>query len=420
MRIMVKDSKEMSSIYRWIVVIVGIAIALLAFVVEAKAQSPEGFIYGKVHTNGTTYTGLLRWGTEEALWTDLFNASKTKDQYKKLVPQQKGEDNTWFNIDWSFGSIWEDKIIAHQFTCQFGNLSEIIIMNNDDVKVKLKNGKEFEIDGEGYNDVGAKIQVLDRELGNVSVSWSKISRIEFMPAPARLESIFGTPLYGTVEGTRREKFTGFIVWDNDERLSTDRLDGDTDDDDVSIKFGDISTIEKQGRGSRVTLRSGRTFYLTGSNDVNDENRGILIVTPGVGIVKVTWEAFRNITFTTPDNTGMSYAQFTPPALLQGTVSQLDGDDLTGRIIFDIDEMLDIEILEGKDNDIEYSVLFRNIKKITPKNSDYSSITLRNGETLLLGDSQDVSARNGGVLVFVKGKKEPQYVSWRKINEITFH
>lgn len=406
--------------YKWIVVIVGVAIAVLAFAVETKAQTPEGFIYGKVYTHSTTYTGLLRWGTEEALWTDLFNAAKTKDQYKKLVPQQKENNEEWFNIDWSFGSIWEDKIIPHQFTCQFGNLSHITVLGDDEIKVKLKNGKEFEIDGDGYNDVETKIQVLDPELGVVSVSWNKIEKIEFMPAPARLETIFGTPLYGTVEGVRREKFTGFIVWDNDERLSTDRLDGDADDDDVSIKFGDISAIEKQGRGSLVTLKSGRTFLLTGSNDVNNENRGILIVTPGIGIVKVTWEAFKSATFSPPDNTGTPYSQFTAPSMLAGTVSRLDGEDLTGRIIYDIDEMLDIEIVEGKENGIEYSVLLRNIKKITPKNSDYSSITLRNGETLLLGDSQDVSARNGGVLVFVKGKKEPQYVSWRKINEIVFH
>jgi hypothetical protein len=401
-------------------VIVGIGIAVLAFAVETKAQTPEGFIYGKVYTGSTTYTGLLRWGTEEALWTDLFNASKTKDQYKKLVPQQKDENDAWFNIDWSFGSIWEDKIVPHQFTCQFGNLSEITILDNDDVKVKLKNGREFEIDGEGYNDVGSKIQILDPELGIVGVSWNKISKIEFMPAPARLETIFGTPLYGTVEGARREKFTGFIVWDNDERLSTDHLDGDADDDDVSIKFGDITAIEKQGRGSQVTLKSGRTLYLTGSNDVNNENRGVLVVTPGLGIVKVTWEAFRSVTFTSPKNTGTSYAQFTAPVFLQGTVLQLDGDDLTGRIIYDVDEMLDMEFVEGKENGIEYSVLLKNIKKITPKNSDYSMITLKNGETLLLGNAQDVSGRNGGVLVFMKGKKEPQHVSWRKINEIIFH
>lgn len=420
-RIMRKDKLEMNSIYRWMMVVTGIVIALLALVVETKAQSHEGFIYGKVHTDNATYTGLLRWGTEEVLWTDLFNASKTTDQYKKLVPENKEADNSWFNIDWSFGSIWEDKIIPHQFTTQFGNLSEIAILANDDVKIKLKNGREFEIDGAGYNDVGTDIQVMDAELGVLRIKWNKVRRIEFMPTPAKAGDIFGLPLYGTVETARREKFTGFIVWDNDERLLTDRLDGDSDDGDVSIKFGDIRSIEQSGSGSRVTWKSGRSVFLRGSNDVNHENRGVLIVVPQVGIVKVSWDAFRNVTFANADNTGPSYAKFKAPSFLYGTVTRFDGDDLTGRIIFDIDEMLDIEVVEGEENGIEYSILLKNIRKITPKNNDYSQIELKNGKTLLLGGGrQDVTAKNGGLLVFEKGKKEPQYVSWKKINEIIFN
>jgi hypothetical protein len=415
-----KESNEMSSMYRWIVVAVGVVIAVLAFALESSAQSHEGLIYGKVYTDNTVYTGPLRWGNEEALWTDLFNASKTGDQFKNLVPEQKDENDSWFNIDWSFGSIWEDKIIAHQFTCQFGNLSQLTMINKNKVRVKFKNGKEVDVNGEGYNDVGAKIQIVDNELGVVSINWDRISKIEFMQTPPRLETIFGTPLFGTVESARREKFTGFIIWDNDERLSTDRLDGDSDDGDVSLKFSDIGSIEKEGRGSHITLKSGRDLYLSGSNDVNDENRGVLIVTPQLGVVKVSWTAFRKITFATPENSGPGYQQFTSPQFLQGTVSSLEGDDLTGRIIFDIDEMLDIEMLEGEENDIQYSIPFRNVKKITPKNYDFSSITLRHGADLLLGDGQDVSSKNGGVLVFVKGEKKPHYVSWRKINEITFN
>jgi hypothetical protein len=410
----------MSSVYRWFVIMAGIVIAVLAFALAGFAQSQEGFIYGKVYTNNTVYTGPLRWGNEEALWTDLFNASKTGDQFKKLVPEQKDNNDSWFDIDWSFGSIWEDKIISHQFTCQFGNLSQLTMLSRNRVRVKFKNGNEVEVDGEGYNDVGSKIQIVDNELGVVSIAWDRISKIEFMPTPSRLETIFGTPLYGTVESDRREKFTGFIIWDNDERLSTDRLDGDSDDGDMSLKFSEIAAIEKDGRGSRVTLKSGRELYLSGSNDVNPENRGVLVVTPEVGVVKVTWKAFRKVNFKTPENSGAAYQQFTAPGFLRGTVSSLEGDDFTGRIIFDIDEMLDIEMLEGEENDIQYSIPFRNIKKITPKNQDFSLITLRHGPDLLLGDGQDVSDRNGGVLVFVKGEKKPHYISWKKINEIIFN
>jgi hypothetical protein len=414
-----KESIVMNSIYRWVIIVTGAGIALLAFIAECSGQSHEGFMYGTVYLKDKTYTGALRWGNEEVLWTDFFNAEKSSDQYQKMVPEKKDDEDSWFSQDWSFGSIWENKVVAHKFSCQFGNLTTLTRMSGNRLELKFKNGGKLVVDGDGYNDVGGKIQVIDPELGTVSLSWDRISKIEFVSTPSRLEGIYGMPLFGTVEGARKEKITGYIVWDDDERLSTDRLDGDDDDGDVSVKFGDVASIEKEGRGSQVVLRSGKSLYLTNSNDVNDENRGVLVVVPDIGVIRFSWESFRKVTFTEPSKKPQTYNQFTTPLPLKGKVSRLDGDDLSGRIIYDIDETLDIEVLEGKENDIEYIIPMRNIRKITPKNYEFSSIELRNGESLLLGEGQDVSTRNGGVLVFVKGMKEPEYVRWKKINEITF-
>jgi hypothetical protein len=415
----VKERKVMKSVNKWLVVILGVLIAVAATAMEASAQSHEGFLYGKVYLkNNRTYTGPIRWGNEEVLWTDLFNVAKTDNQYKKLVPKDK-DDDSWFDNDWSLSGIWENKMIAHKFTCQFGNLSEIELYRDNRARVKFKNGAELNVDGDGYNDMGSVLQVIDNELGTVKIDWERISKIEFLPTPAKLDGVFGMPLYGTVEGSRREKLTGYIVWDNDERLDTDKLDGDSDDGDVSVRFGDIKSIERSGRGSEVVLKSGREVFLTGSNDVNDGNRGVLVVIPDVGIIQLSWEAFRKVTFIDPPKEIQSYDQFKAPNILKGTVSRLDGDDLHGRIIYDIDETLDIEVLEGSENDIEYIIPMKNIKKITPKNYDFSSIELKNGQRYLLGSSQDTSSKNGGVLVFERGKKEPKYVGWKRINEITF-
>jgi hypothetical protein len=414
-----KESIVMKSFYRWFMIVLGAGIAVLATMVEGLAQNHEGFMYGKVYLNDKTYTGPLRWGNEEVLWTDFFNAEKSSNQYKKMVPEKKENDDSWFSQDWSFGSIWENKVVAHKFSCQFGNLASLTRMSGNRLELKFKNGGKLVVDGDGYNDVGGKIQVIDSELGTVSLSWDHISKIEFMSTPNRLEGIYGMPLFGTVEGVRKEKITGYIVWDDDERLNTDRLDGDDDDEDVSLKFGDVASIEKEGRGSRVVLRSGKSLYLTNSNDVNGENRGVLVVVPDVGVVRFSWEAFRKVTFTEPTKHPQAYTDFTTPMPLKGKISRLDGDDLSGRIIYDIDETLDIEVLEGEENEIEYIIPMKNIRRITPKNEDFSSLELKNGKSLLLGDGQDVSSRNGGVLVFEKGKKEPEYVRWKNVNEITF-
>jgi hypothetical protein len=401
---------------RVVLIIVGILVAFLTFAVETHAQSHEGFIYGKVYTNRSVYTGPIRWGKEEVLWTDIFNAAKTDHSFDRLVPEKKSD--SWGDYDWNISSIWENHT-THQFNCQFGNIKEMRMVSDDEVVIKLKSGGEIRVEDDG-NDIGEKVQVMDPELGIINVDWDNIDRIEFMPTPTKLSQTFGTPLYGTVEGARKEKYTGFIVWDNDERLTTDKLDGDSEDGDVSIEFKDITSIEKSGHGSRVMTKSGRELYLTGSNDVDDSNRGVMVVSPEIGIIKFKWNAFRKLTLTTPKTTGPTFNDFAAPNLVTGTVSRLDGNDVTGQIVFDIDETIDFEIIEGVENEIEYQIPLRNIRSITPKNSEYSEVSLRSGQKFLLGEGRDVTVRNAGVLVFQKGKKDPVYIAWRRINELTFN
>ena len=59
----------------------GCALAALAAFLPPAARAAsgphQGFLYGTVETrSGASYTGLLRWGREEAFWDDLFNATK--------------------------------------------------------------------------------------------------------------------------------------------------------------------------------------------------------------------------------------------------------------------------------------------------------------------------------------------------------
>ncbi len=408
----------MSLARKWLVFL-GLAIALVAFALESPAQSHEGFIYGKVITDRTTYTGPMRWGGEEVFWTDLFNAAKRNNDYVKLIPKESSDKDWWSNYTWSFSSIWEDKGTAHQFVCQFGNIKAIENTGHRYITLKLKNGGELQVDGEGYNDIGSDIQILDEELGTINIKWANIRRVEFMETPSRLPEFFGQPLYGTVEGGRREKYTGFIIWDNDERLASDKLDGNSADGKVAIRFAEIEGIEKSGNGSQVTLKSGRSIFLDNSNDVNNGNRGVFVVNPDYGIIKFSWRAFRRLTLSAPPHTGQKFQDFPSPRPMQATVTLLDGGEVSGRIIYDIDEALDFELIEGKENDIEYQIPLRNIKRITPQNFDYSQVELRSGQTLLMGGQRDVSDENSGLLVFVKGKKEPVHVAWKRINEIIF-
>jgi hypothetical protein len=88
------------------------------------------------------------------------------------------------------------------------------------------------------------------------------------------------------------------------------------------------------------------------------------------VIRFSWDAFHKVTFSEPFMNPQAYANSQSLWYFKGKVSRLDGDDLSGRIVYDIDETLDIEVLEGKENDIEYIIPMKNIRKITPKNTSF--------------------------------------------------
>jgi hypothetical protein len=407
----------------WIVI--GHLVALFILINEAKSQSPEnkGLIYGKVKTFDSQYEGLIRWEDEETFWFDHFNAAKVKnDYYEKIRSENKTTKTTdWSDFNWDFSSIWEDKYSSatHQFTCQFGDMKKLEMRGREQVTVQLKNDMEIRLNGQGYNDIGATLFIEDNDLGEIKIRWDRIDEIEFMEAPNSIRVRERVPIYGKVETYRKGTFIGFIEWDSDERLAYEKLDGDERNVDVSLPFADIKYIEKDGNGCIVELNSGRDFYLTNSNDVDNDNRGVIMTIPDVGKIDIPWRYFRNVTLMDPSNFGPGYDDYERPEGLFGTVYTVGEERFTGKIIFDIDEAWELEILEGKDDGVEYQIPFRNIKSIIPKNYNFSMIELKNGDQILLGDQRDVSDDNDGLLVYASPDSKPEYISWSKIAEIVF-
>ncbi len=400
---------------------------ILVLTASAASAQDDGFIYGKVTTiDGNEYMGALRWGKEEAYWTDMFNGTKTENNNIDLLSREElayledrernryvNRNDSWINVRWSEWDYDDDFI--HQFVVQFGEIKSIRPRGRDWVDVELQNGDTYEIDGSGTNDVGGKVRVNDNELGMIELNFSRIERIEFMATPRKLDEKFGEPLYGTVE-TDLGRFTGFVQWDHDERVSTDKLDGDTYDGDVSIDFGKIKSIERMGYSrSMIVLNSGRELELRGSNDVNDENRGIIVTVAGMGRVDIPWKDFDKVTFEEAPNSGPDYDSFKDQKKLKGQVVTTNGDTHSGEVIFDLDESWNYEVIDGKDDDAEFIIPLRNVASISPRNYAFSYVTLKNGEKLLLGDTHDVSDENNGVLIRAGG--DPVYVPWEKVEEI---
>ena len=403
-------------------------ISLLFFLLSSHTSGSaqnynSAYIYGTITTDSDEqYTGFIRWGKEELYWFDIFNAEKS-EQYK--TPTKSKKSNGLLDIDWSLEGIWKDKYcsscnVNHVFACMFGEIAQLKILRGDRAELTFKNGSTIIVDDSNTNDMGTSVQMIDYELGKIKFDWDDISLIDFFAAPAIAEAPYGSALYGTVKTERRKKFTGYIQWDMDERTGVDILDGDTKYGDQKIPFEKIATIEKIQNGDAVTVtfESGRALDLDGSNDCDDGNRGIGIYNPEIGAIEVEWEIFDNIQFKPAPMLAISYDDFGKARNLEAQVLTFDEETFDGTIAFDMDELWDFEFLDGDDDDIKLKIPFRNIATITPKNRDYSMVTLLNGDQLLLGDRQDVSDDNEGV-IFLNGKHTDLQIMWDDIDQIIF-
>jgi hypothetical protein len=259
---------------------------------------------------------------------------------------------------------------------------------------------------------------MDNEKGLVNLPWEKIKKVEFLNTTINSLQVFGDPVSGTVQ-TTQGAFTGLIEWDQDERLTTDILDGDFEEEGMKIPFSEILTIYKKGEGSHVILATGEDYYLTGSNDVNGENRGIVIPVNEQGRIVVPWEEFVKVTFNTNNEyKGLAYNDFPIPQTLKGTVFAKNGQTYAGLLLFDIDESFDIEFLQGKIRNIEYQIPFRNIVSISPIDDASSTVLLSNGEKLILCCMQDVTSANDGIMIY-ENNSSYTIISWDELVEVRF-
>jgi len=396
------------------------AFAVIAAPRAGAATSARGFLYGTVKSeNGKEYTGLLRWGREEACWGDFFNSAKEELPYIDRLPRDERSRRSRIRIfGTDVGYKWSNDYASRQFEARFGDIREIRPRHGERVDVTMKSGTTFAVDG-GSNDIGAEIHVHDDAIGEVAIPWNRIESITFRAAPSGVDPGVSR-LYGKLKA---EDFTfeGWIQWDSEECLSTDVLNGTSDDGKLAIEMGKIASIARDGRkASEVTLKDGRTFRMSGTNDVDDSIRGIFVEDTRLGRVKVNWDSFDRLDFIEKSDSGPGYDDFKPSGPIRGTVTDEDGKTYRGRIIFDLDEEETWEFLNGNRYDVEYNIAFADIRSIEPRDRDSSRILLGNGAEVVLEDSQDVSDRNDGVLILAGDRdKDGTYLRWDEVRKIDF-
>lgn len=413
-----------------------------------RAAGPaDGFIYGTITTNsGKSYSGLIRWGDEEAFWDDVFHSAKEDLPYARYGRQIRDEAaDRWWKV---LGDKIEDAMgvepISRIFAARFGDIAIIEATGGNEALVTMRGGATYRVSGYA-NDVGGTVTVEQEEAdptvttttrvnshsnnvggtttvddpakGTVEIAWKNIATIAFSPAPDGTQPK-ASRLFGTVR-TGAGDFNGFIQWDEDECLTLDKLDGDTEDGRMSIPLGTVASIEKVPRsGARVVLNDGSEYVLDGTNDVDSSNRGVFIEDPRFGRVRVDWSVFRKIDLQSADGSGRGYEEFDAQRRLRGTVTDTSGTRYTGAVVYDLDEAESWELFNGGHDGVSYLIPFSRLNSLERRSGSSVLVKLQGGRELRLDEDQDVSKNNAGVVV-IPDSGDEVFVPWNELRRIDF-
>jgi len=390
---------------------------------EAASVLHQGFIFGRVTTDDdTVYEGRLRFGAhEEAVWGDYFNGYKSENPWMTQAPLEQLRERRPLRILGVEVFHWQSQVdLSRPFMARFGDIVRIQAKARD-LQVTLKSGTTFHLDRYAADDFADGVQVWDSSRGLVTFDEGQVRSIDLFPT-GRL----GTApdhLHGTVH-TRGGDFTGFIQWDREKGVSSDELNGHSNDGERSVRFDTIRSIARNSSNSSVvTLLDGEKVILSGTREVGPGNRGIYVDDQRYGRVLISWNAFQRVDFS-PGGSSPAYGDFPTGRPLTGEVTTRDGRRHTGRLVYDLDESETTETLDAPSPGVDYTLLFGLVASIVPPapeehGAERAKVTLHNGEVLQFDLDGDLGERNAGVLIFVDGRKQPEYVRWTELKQIRF-
>lgn len=393
----------------------------LLFIGLASLQAASGRIYGKLYTvDNDVFEGWIRWDKNEAFWDDPIDGTIEKDRYTdngreaRYYKDRKERSFDIFGLGGGEGrDIWFGSDYASSSQLQFGHIQTMYCEGDDEARIVLKSGQEIEfVSGADIGNSVREILLSDISEGDIYFDWDDIDKIDFMEEPREPEDGLQR-LYGRVATRRAGEFTGWIEWDVDEVFSRDYLDGDEDRDRKrKIPFDRIAAIERRSSSSSiVTLSDGKEITMRNSNDVNSENRGIVVKSAEFGHIKVDWRNFEKVEFMEPPTKDLPrYDDFDGGSKIRGEVETEFGEKFEGEIAWDNDEQWTWEHINGDYKDVEMDIPFSAIMSIEKSSQRSALITLKNGNQYLLSGSNDVDEDNKGIYIIRDGEVMEQ-IDW---------
>ncbi len=370
---------------------------------SAVAQSAD-LIYGRVTTaDDRVVEGFIRCDQNEGSWFDIVDANKelprrNVNQGEELGGRHYDHCEQGLHIRWGHVA-WHDGCGSGsaQGNIRFGHIAQLEVVDRNEARLTLKSGAIVDLRANstdlGRSNRGVFVAGAD---GVEELEWDDITNIEFMRLGEGGSSAFGDRLYGTLRTRDGLEFTGYVTWDMDEIFGADTLDDRSSDGNQEIPFETIESIARRSSSSStVTLVSGERLTLRGSNDVNDENRGIAVADPAFGQVRLDWDDFESVRFLPPPIQPLAFPGDMP---LRGTVVTADGRRFTGQIRWDNDEEYTWEHLDGEDGGLDFDIEFGLIRSIARLSSRAARVTVADGRSFDLSGSTDVNENNRGVVV----------------------
>ena len=402
------------------------ALAGLAWTQPAWAQDGDR-IWGRLYTtSGDAYEGFIRWDRNEGSWVDVLDGSKEIPDENYLVwleakgqggPPLRRIDLQGFRITWREAD--PDFALTAASGIRFGHLRSLRVVEGDRVELTLRSGEVVELAGRsrnlGRSNRGIVVDVPRRS--EVDLDWRDLERIDFSAVPSGVRAR-GHRLHGTVEDIQGNRYTGYVSWDLDEIMESDDLEGEEMEGgrDWEIRFREIASIARVEGGARVVLFNGDELDLTGERDVDSRNRGILISDPRLGLVEVEWSEFQVLRFHDADAV-VGYDAFDGGHPLVGTVVTQSGEEIDGVIRWDADEEGSWELLNGRADDVTFTIEFSEVNRIVRGEVFGAAVTLLDGRTFQLDDSNDVDWDNKGILIApeaASGGGGPDPSGWRLV------
>ncbi len=261
--LVVEDAAGVESRFQWR------DLDIIEFMPAPEGQRPSGRrLHGTLMTrSGLEFTGYVAWDVEEIYTTDLLDGEE--DGRQRGIP---------------FGSI----VANERYT-------------SGDAYVRLESGEEILLrDSQDVDDSNRGISVSDASMGQVLVDWGDFESVRFHPAEAPAgygQFDGGVPIHGTVVTTSGDEMAGDIRWDADEAYTWEMLNGEYGGIEFQIEFSRIASITRRSLdGVTVELKDGRTFDLSGTNDVSAGNKGVFITDANGNERLVEWQDFDSVRF----------------------------------------------------------------------------------------------------------------------------